>query len=66
MFNPIMKWVVKVKKSYVDFYFEFDTAEGANDFYNVLRNAYVDDNDNVSVKIYAEYEEDKKEEGENE
>lgn len=67
MFKPISKWVVKVEKSYIDLCFEFNTADGANDFYEVLRSAYAArDNDDrkVSVEIYAECEEE--EEGEKE
>lgn len=67
MFKPISKWMVKVTKSYIDLCFEFNTAEGANDFYEILRSAYAardTDDRKVSVKIYAECEEE--EEGENE
>lgn len=59
MFNPISKWVVKVRKSYINLFFQFQTAEGASDFYEVLRSAYVEDKDEdkVSVEVYAEYDE---------
>lgn len=60
MLKKITGWIVEIKKSYVYFTFKFDTAEGAADFYEMIREAYVDtrkDNDNISVSIYAENEE---------
>lgn len=57
MLKKITSWIVEIKKSYVYFTFKFDTAEGAADFYEMVREAYVDtrkDNDEISVSIHAE------------
>lgn len=59
MLKKITSWIVEIKKSYVYFTFKFDTAEGAADFYEMVREAYVDtrkDNDEISVSIHAEKE----------
>lgn len=59
MLKKITSWIVEIKKSYVYFTFKFDTAEGAADFYEMVREAYVDtrkDNDDISVSIHAEKE----------
>ena len=61
MLKKITSWIVEIKKSYVYFTFKFDTAEGAADFYEMVREAYVDtrkDNDEISVSIHAEKESD--------
>ena len=59
MLKKITSWIVEIKKSYVYFTFKFDTAEGAADFYEMVREAYIDtrkDNDDISVSIHAEKE----------
>ena len=59
MLKKITSWIVEIKKSYVYFTFKFDTADGAADFYEMVREAYIDtrkDNDDISVSIHAEKE----------
>lgn len=57
MLKPFNRWVLEVKKSYVSLEFEFNTPDGLNDFYEVLRDALITENVEVTVRAYTKEEE---------
>lgn len=57
MLKPFDKWVLKVEKSHVSLEFAFNTPDGLNDFYEVFRDAIINDDEKVKVEIYAKKKE---------
>ena len=65
MLKPFDKWILIIKKSYVDLEFSFDTAQDAERFYDIFMTAYQVDKDDISARLFAIKDEDEKEEEEN-
>lgn len=63
MLKPIDKWFLEIKKSYIKMDFEFNTAEGAVDFYELFMEAYAEDDDKeIKARIYPIFKEQNEEE----
>lgn len=61
MLKPISKWIVNINKSYINLEFEFATAEGATDFYEMFLASLVEDKEReVIANIYAVIEKEDK------